>query len=131
LALRLICGDFSHAPLGERLFPMMLVADDQVVLSLRDGALLAHAPDALRALLEVRGVGIVPFESREQVAVSLVVDLCGRGMMPRMPDAKVFARIAGQDIPSMSLDPFENSAPLKALLTLRSVIEDAGVNGRS
>jgi len=52
-----------------------LVADDRTILFTRRGALYARAPDSIRGLLEIRGVGIVELKSRPTVKISLVVKL--------------------------------------------------------
>jgi hypothetical protein len=72
LALRLIDG-------GAR-----LVADDRTVLTVKKGVLRAHAPAAIRGLMEIRGLGIVKLPARAGVAVALVAEL-GRDA-PRLPE---------------------------------------------
>lgn len=52
-----------------------LVADDQVALSLCDGALWAECPPTIRGMIEARGVGILNAETEEGAEVALVVDL--------------------------------------------------------
>src|SRR4051812_3615958 len=52
-----------------------LVADDRTILFAQRGALHARAPDSIRGLLEIRGVGIVKLRSRANVKISLVVRL--------------------------------------------------------
>jgi HPr kinase/phosphorylase len=52
-----------------------LVADDRTILFTRRGLLHARAPDSIRGLLEIRGLGIVKFRARADVKVSLVVRL--------------------------------------------------------
>ena len=52
-----------------------LVADDQVILEARDGALVASAPEATAGRIEARGVGILSLPHRDRVALAVVVDL--------------------------------------------------------
>ena len=52
-----------------------LVADDRTVVSTRLGQLVAEAPDAIRGLIEARGVGILHAEAVKSATVVLVVDL--------------------------------------------------------
>ncbi len=52
-----------------------LVADDRVRIEPRDGQLIASAPDTLRGLVELRGIGIGRVIPRPYAALSLVVDL--------------------------------------------------------
>lgn len=92
LALRLIGRGF------------MLVADDQVLL---DGRAVG-APEALRGLLEVRGLGI--FEGlpvAEGAMLALVVDLVRPDGVARMP---LPAAWAPAGVPRIALHGFEASA---------------------
>lgn len=79
-----------------------LVADDRTCLDLRQGpkgqCLIADAPDALRGLIEARGVGILKAEATGPVPVALAVDL-ERSEDSRLP-------------PSRSLDLLGMSVPL-------------------
>jgi HPr kinase/phosphorylase len=52
-----------------------LVADDRVILRRDGGRLLARAPDAIRGLIEARGVGVLHADPLDDVPVMLVVDL--------------------------------------------------------
>lgn len=52
-----------------------LVADDRVTLSVRDGALWATCPPAIRGMIEARGIGLLEAEPLEEAEVRLVVDL--------------------------------------------------------
>ena len=64
-----------------------LVADDRVALDRTAGGLLARPPEALRGLLEVRGVGIVRLPFAAEIRLGLVLDLLPLADIPRMPDA--------------------------------------------
>lgn len=53
-----------------------LVADDAVLLSVDShGCLRARAPEAVRGLIEARGVGLLRAEALDEASVALVVDL--------------------------------------------------------
>ena len=52
-----------------------LVADDRVTLSLRDGALWASCPPAIRGMIEARGLGLLAADALDGAAVRVVVDL--------------------------------------------------------
>lgn len=52
-----------------------LVADDKTCLEVRDGKVFANAPDALRGLIEARGIGILNADYVRDVPLHLVVDL--------------------------------------------------------
>jgi serine kinase of HPr protein (carbohydrate metabolism regulator) len=94
-----------------------LVADDQVALSTRDGAVMADAPAELAGMLEVRGVGIFQGLPHAPAALRLVVLLVGREDVPRLPEPRVFT-ILGQDLPLLALHAFDGSAAAKIELAL-------------
>ena len=63
-----------------------LVADDQVFLSARHGAVVAEAPQATAGQMELRGSGIVRLSSLPRAVMHLAV-LCVRpGGAPRLPE---------------------------------------------
>ena len=69
--------------------PMVeLVADDRVILAVRDGALIASSPARLRGLIECRDVGLIAVPARDCASLRLVVDLdrvpCGRMPPPHV-----------------------------------------------
>jgi serine kinase of HPr protein (carbohydrate metabolism regulator) len=100
-----------------------LVADDQVILTKKPGALVATAPAALRGRLEVRGIGILEVAATAQCEIVLVADLVRKGPMVRLPDPWPVVHILDFEVPLMRLLPFEDSAPLKlvAALTLAAL----------
>ncbi|EBA06257.1 HPr kinase/phosphorylase [Sagittula stellata] len=51
-----------------------LVADDRTVVSLRDGQLWLDVPDAIRGMIEARGLGILNAQSAP-ASLAIVVDL--------------------------------------------------------
>jgi HPr kinase/phosphorylase len=95
-----------------------LVADDQVRLRPSGVAPVATAPDSIRGLIEARGVGIVAVPTRASTRLRLIVDLVGPRSVPRLPEPRRVT-IAGADVPTIALTPFEGSAPLKVRLALR------------
>lgn len=86
LALRLM--DEPGYGLGATLLRAELVADDQVVLTPQQDGLWASAPVALKGLIEVRGVGLLPVEPREKVRLQLVVTLVPTADIVRLPEMK-------------------------------------------
>lgn len=100
-----------------------LIADDQVVLSGDGTVVRASAPNALKGLLEVRGLGIVSRAvpaSSKLFPVSLIVDLAPRDARTRIADP-LFETINGVDLPVIPLAPFEVSAPQKLALALETI----------
>lgn len=95
-----------------------LVADDQVLVRAVAGRLVARAPEPIRGLIEVRGVGLVPAPTAAFARIGLVVDLAAANAVPRLPEPQS-TRIEGVDVPLARLAPFEASAPIKVRLALR------------
>lgn len=56
----------------------VLVADDRTEVFLRDGRLLARGPQALRGLIEARGMGLLHAPALHEAAVVLAIDLATR-----------------------------------------------------
>jgi HPr kinase/phosphorylase len=94
-----------------------LVADDQVVLTHRLGALIAAAPQVLAGRLEVRGVGIVAQPHVSEARVALVIDLVASAEVERMPE-RATVELIGMRLPLIKLNAFEASAVAKIRLAL-------------
>jgi len=96
-----------------------LVADDQVELDPAAHALLASPPEALRGMLEVRGLGLMrDMPVAAPAALRLVVDLLPPGEAPpRLPEpARYVAH--GHALPRFALTAGEVAAPDKVALAL-------------
>lgn len=98
-----------------------LVADDQVELVAGPGTLLAAPPEALRGLLEVRGLGLVrDLPVAAPVPLRLVLDLLPPGEAPpRLPEPATF-EAHGIRLPRLALAAREAAAPDKAILALNA-----------
>jgi HPr kinase/phosphorylase len=121
LALRLIDAEGFGA--GTLAMQAKLVADDQVELTRKDGALFASPPPPLAGLLELHGVGIMPFPHQQSARIALVVDLVAAAMVNRLPD-KPFAtvRLEGVNLPGMAMAQSDPAGPAK----LRSALTFIG-----
>lgn len=86
-----------------------LVADDRVLLWASEGRLYGRAPDALRGLIEVRGVDVLALEPVAFCEVALLARL---ETPERLPDLATEA-ILGIPLPLLAVEPFESSAPAK------------------
>lgn len=75
----------------------MLVADDQTCLTRVGSEIYLTAPDPLRGLIELRGIGILNVPSIETARLAVLVDL-DNVETQRMPDPK-FAEVQGVCIP--------------------------------
>lgn len=89
-----------------------LVSDDGTMLERRGERLLARAGPNLSGLLEVRGLGILPFPARAEATVALAVALDEAA--PRMAEAVLPVREwDGVGVPLIALAGLEASAPFK------------------
>ena len=93
-----------------------LVADDQTALTVDKGILYAQAPDQLRGLLEVRGIGIMTLPYRNHCALALLAVLTS-GPIDRLPTRDQDS-VEGVTLPCLTINPFEVSAPIKLKLAL-------------
>ena len=108
LALRLIDG-------GAR-----LIADDYTELSPENATLMARAPDTIRYLLEVRGVGVLKIGGALQAELGVVIDLVTAEQVERRPEDESI-ELLGIRVPLFRLAPLEASSPAKVRLVVRRV----------
>lgn len=106
LALRLIAGGAT------------LVADDYVALKKDGQGLKASPPSKIAGKMEIRGIGVTDFKSRENVPVTLIVDLVPRDHVARLPEDETTG-IAGVSLPVFKLHAFDASTPEKIRLLLK------------
>ncbi len=111
-----------------------LVADDYVLLVREGSDLVAHAPQAIAGLLEVRGLGVVRRPALDRVPVALAFDLTAREAVERMPlprrldlEALEPGLTAGLEIPLYALAPFDSAACEKVWLTFSAVMGEVEV----
>lgn len=124
LAMRLLATPLEGYP-ALRIPPLGaldLVADDQCELTLRDGIVTMASPATIRGKFEVRGLGLVTLPDRQDVALSLVVDITPTQAIERMPEAATVT-LLGIEIPALEVAALEASAPLRVLIALHHRIE--------
>jgi ABC-type phosphate transport system ATPase subunit len=81
----------------------VLIADDVVAIRCDGDVLVAHAPEAIRGKLEVRGLGIIVFPSANDVPIALIANLDeGFGKTDFL----------GVPLPTISLKASRDSTPL-------------------
>jgi len=121
LALRLI--DQSGFGLSGSLRQAQLVADDQVIVRKRDGALVASAPSTIAGKLEIRGLGIAEIPVVKETRLRLAVRLTPMAEIERLPDlGRSRMDILGIAIPLILLDPWNASAPARLRAALDQFI---------
>ncbi|WP_448581567.1 HPr kinase/phosphorylase [Thermaurantiacus sp.] len=105
----------------------ILVADDQVLLAAAADGLVATSPPRLAGLLEVRGIGLVRLPFVRQAPIRLALDLAAPPQrLPAPPDGWPRRAFAGVALPVLAFNPFEASAPAKALAALALLTEESG-----
>jgi serine kinase of HPr protein (carbohydrate metabolism regulator) len=93
-----------------------LISDDYTMVRRSGGLLVASAPPNIKGKLEVRGVGVLEFQTVADVPVSLYVDLDDD--IQRLPEMLQPRRIAGIEVPMIALRALESSAPVKVEVAL-------------
>jgi HPr kinase/phosphorylase len=97
-----------------------LVADDRSILFVAKGALHARAPESIKGLLEIRGLGIVSVPVRRIAKIALVVRLGGEDA--RLPGPRLYhipAPLKGaKAVPEIALDARFASTPAKIRMAL-------------
>ncbi len=97
----------------------LLVADDQTLIRLKGGGLIASPPLLLKGLLEVRGVGICSFPYQEKSTLGLCVDICEEKEAERLPEP-TFIEYHGIKVPCLKL---AKNDPLGAIKVELRVIQ--------
>jgi serine kinase of HPr protein (carbohydrate metabolism regulator) len=95
-----------------------LVSDDYTVLEVRGDRLIGTAPQSIKGMLEVRGVGILPMPVKARSVIAMVADLVTDGEIERLPDPDA-AVIDGVVVPRIQVAPFEISAAAKVRLAAK------------
>ncbi|CAN7536312.1 HPr kinase/phosphorylase [Rhizobium sp. LjRoot258] len=84
--------------------PAMLVADDQVLISKQDGAVIATCPTSIAGLIELRGTGIVrvPYVARAAMHYAVLPgSVSGEKRLP--PEGERMTIANGMDLPIIRL----------------------------
>jgi HPr kinase/phosphorylase len=100
-----------------------LIADDYTELSIHDGKLQARAPEPIKDLIEVRGVGVLKIGAALQAELGVLIDLVLTEDVERLADDQT-VDLLGLPIARFCLAPFEASAPAKVRLIVRRVKGD-------
>ena len=99
-------------------FGAKLVADDRVDIKIEKKTIIASAPQTLKGLLEVRGVGIIKLPAKAKAKIDIVVSLVGnKDEIERLPERE-FLEFGSVKVSKISLFAKEASAPAKVLAAL-------------
>lgn len=94
-----------------------LVADDYVTIRVCTDRVLATAPEEIRGLIEVRGIGIIRLPCCSETAIGLIVDLVPSENVERMPEPASDV-LEGIAVDRVLLDPFEISCVAKIRMAI-------------
>jgi len=96
-----------------------LVCDDYILLEARDGRLMARPVAAIAGLIEIRGLGVVPFPYEPLARVGLIADLTQADEIPRLPETEdLHAEVLGIELPRLAVPM---ASPLAAPLVRRAM----------
>ena len=99
-----------------------LVADDRVLVFVSQGRLFGRAPDTLRGLIEVRGLGVIRQSALDYAPIALSVRCKPTpAEVQRLPEVRLES-LLGLDLPVFEVWPLEHTAPAK----IRRAIEHLG-----
>ncbi|MFT6675816.1 MAG: HPr kinase/phosphorylase [Sulfitobacter sp.] len=76
-----------------------LVSDDRSIVTRTDTGIAVSAPDAIKGMIEARGVGILKIEPVATATLCLTVDM-GQSSTERLPDPQVL-QVLGQAMPCL------------------------------
>jgi serine kinase of HPr protein (carbohydrate metabolism regulator) len=94
----------------------VLIGDDGVMLAPQGDRLVARPHPNTLGLLEVRGLGLLPFATMEEALVTLVLRLDAAA--PRFIEAAQNITLGGVTLPLIQLWPDAPALPLRAELAL-------------
>lgn len=101
----------------------VLVADDRTDICVKNGTVYAGAPENIKGLLEIRGIGIIKVPYADDTPVRLAVELVEDAKkVERMPETEFF-EIKGIGVPLIKLYAFEISAADKIVIKLKSILD--------
>lgn len=107
LAFDLICaGRTGVIP------PTTLIGDDRIVLTAKDGALVAEGAPKLAGMIEIRGLGIRKMDFAERGTVCVVVDLSAPDAERLPPPHATTTHISGLELPRIPVGNGHNPLPL-------------------
>lgn len=95
-----------------------LISDDRTEVTVKDGALIASAPEAIRGMIELRGMGLVRMPYLKSARLDAVLQ-CEAGEIERMPEP-AFERFHDISLPVYRIRPLEASAVAK----IRAILQN-------
>ncbi|MFC4291903.1 HPr kinase/phosphorylase [Sphingorhabdus arenilitoris] len=99
----------------------ILIGDDYIYLNAAHGGPVITVPDNIAGKLEIRGIGIIEMPHKSRVVAKLLVRLTGEG--ERFPGSLPITDFAGCSLPTLSIDAFHYSSPIKIEYALKSLVD--------
>lgn len=96
-----------------------LIADDQTALMVEAGQLFARAPESIKGMMEVRGIGLLKVPTCTTARMDILIDCVGREAIERLPEP-AHTVIHGVKLRQLALYPFEASAVAKLRIFLQN-----------
>ncbi len=103
----------------------VLVSDDQTLLEVVDGDLVATVPRQIAGLVEIRGFGLARRRHVESCRIALLCRLVNDEAVARMPEAK-FAKLDGVELPLLELPRRHENQAVRIVLAWLAEAESAG-----
>ncbi len=101
----------------------VLVSDDRTDICVKDNKLYASAPEVIKGLMEIRGVGIVRLDYMPIAEVKLVINLVDDIKKIERVPKNFFYEYFNLKIPMLDLYAFEVSAVDKVVIKLKAILE--------
>lgn len=96
-----------------------LVSDDYVLLTKDDQKIIAHTPDAIKGLIEIRGAGVFKIDYQDNTPINLVVELNKQG--ERYPTNDGYD-ILGVAVPYLHLPNLKNANPISICQAIEATL---------
>jgi serine kinase of HPr protein (carbohydrate metabolism regulator) len=97
----------------------ILISDDQSQLSLEAGKIIVNAPPRIKGILEVRGVGLIQFPTKEKASLGLCVELLEEENRERLPETHFF-EYYNINIPVLRLCKYDPLGAIKVELKINA-----------
>ena len=101
-----------------------LVSDDSVMLTVHNDRVQMDSPTAIRGKIELRSLGIFELPYVRHIPLYLKIDLDPEP--ERFPFDRQIETISGVQVHRISLNPWEQSAPIKVEMALARLIRLEG-----
>lgn len=89
-----------------------LVTDDRCELWISGGRVYGRAAEALKGLIEIRGLGVEPVTVRDFAPIALVARCVDPAAVERLPDGET-VNLLDHSLPLVKVAAFQASAPMK------------------